>query len=71
MRTPKYSDTRYQNGYKRAAETDIRRTFNRVRAEAEKKAAAKAAEQMRLAEEEAAIQAEREAKVAPLRKAAK
>ena len=32
MKTPRYTDTRYANGYRPAAQTDIRKTFARVRA---------------------------------------
>lgn len=32
MKTPRYTDNRYPHGYKPAAQTDIRKTFNRVRA---------------------------------------
>ena len=59
MKPPRYTDSsRWPNGYRRAAETDISKTFARVRAE-QKKAA-----------EQAAIDAaEREAKLRPMRKA--
>ena len=54
MRTPKYTDShKYQNGYRRSAETNVARTFARVREE-----------QKRIAEEA-------DAKVAPLKRAAK
>ena len=34
MKPPKYTDShKYPNGYKRAAETNVARTFARVRAE--------------------------------------
>lgn len=47
VKTPRYTDTRYQNGYRPSAQTDIRKTFARVRAEQKAKAeqdAANAAE---------------------------
>lgn len=50
MKTPRYSDMRYPHGYKPAAQTDIRRTFNRVRAE-QKAAAEREAENLREAEQ--------------------
>lgn len=37
MKTPKYTDGRYSHGYTLAAATDIKRTFNRVRLERERK----------------------------------
>ena len=34
MKKPRYTDThRYPNGYKKAAETNVKETFNRVRLE--------------------------------------
>lgn len=38
MKTPRYTDLRYPNGYKPAAQTDIRKTFARIRAEQKAKA---------------------------------
>lgn len=38
MKTPKYSDGRYQHPYRKAAETDVSVTFRRVRAEHKAKA---------------------------------
>lgn len=38
MKTPRYTDLRYPNGYKSAAQTDIRKTFARIRAEQKAKA---------------------------------
>ena len=57
MKNPRYTDTRYPHGYRPAAQTDIRKTFARVRA-----AQAKAAEQA------AADAAEREQKLMPLKR---
>lgn len=56
----RYSDDRYKTGYVRSEKTDIRRTFARIRAELKAKA-----------DQEAKDAAEREVKVAPMRKAAK
>lgn len=38
MKTPKYVDNRYPRGYVRAAETNLARTFARIRAELKAKA---------------------------------
>ena len=38
MKTPRYCDTRYPHGYRPSAQTDIRKTFARVRAEQRAKA---------------------------------
>ena len=76
MKTPKFTDThRWPNGYRRAAETDIRRTFARIRAKTTAEEAAKnaaiVAEQQRIEAENAAIAAEAAVKVAPLKRATK
>ena len=59
MKTPRYTDAdRWPNGYRRAAETDISKTFARVRAE-----------QKRQAEQDAKNAAEAQEKMRPLKKA--
>ena len=56
MKTPRYSDLRYPNGYVRAAATDVRKTFRRIR------------ERLKAEAEQAAKdQAEAEAKVRQMR----
>ena len=59
MKAPRYTDqSRYPNGYRKSANTDVAATFRRVRLEQSKAA------------EQAAIDAvEREAKLRPMRKA--
>ena len=52
MKTPRYCDGRYENGYTRAAATDVRKTFRRIRAE-----------QAKAAEQAAKDEQERQAKV--------
>lgn len=38
MKTPRYADLhRYPNGYRKSAETDVKRTFTRIRATQAKK----------------------------------
>ena len=59
MKTPRYCDTRYPHGYRPSAQTDIRKTFARVRAE-----------QKAAAELEARNKAEAEQKTRPMRKVA-
>lgn len=65
MKTPRYTDLRYPHGYVRAAATDVRKTFARIRkAQAEKERAAQAAADAAKAEAErlAREQAERDAR---------
>jgi hypothetical protein len=58
-KSPRYTDSaRWPNGYRRAVETDIGKTFARVRAE-----------QKKAAEQAASDEAERIAKLRPMRKA--
>lgn len=57
MRTPRYTDNRYLNGYRPAAQTNVALTFRRIRAE--QKAAADLA---------AANKAEAERKTLPLKR---
>ena len=45
MRQPNYTDTRYPFGYRPSAQTDIRKTFARVRAEQKAKEAEAASNQ--------------------------
>lgn len=49
MKTPRYTDDRYPNGYRPAAQTNIALTFRRIRAE-QKAAAERAAENQAEAE---------------------
>lgn len=37
MKTPKYTDNRYPHGYRSSTDTDIRKTFERIRREAKEK----------------------------------
>ena len=61
MKQPRLTDThRWPNGYRRSAETDISKTFARVRVE-----------QKKAAEQAALDAAELDAKLRPMRKVAK
>jgi len=61
MKPPRFTDMhRWPNGYRRAAETDISKTFARVRVE-----------QKKAAEQAALDAAELDAKLRPMRKVAK
>ena len=82
MKQPKYTDLRYPNGYVRAAATDVRKTFARIRkAAAEKERAVQAAADAAKAEAERVEreQAEQDArdaaevaeKLRPMKRAAK
>lgn len=69
MSKPRFVDMdRYKNGYTPSGKTDIRKTFNRARAEIATKKAAEEAEQKRIADEQAAIEAEAKAKTTPLKR---
>lgn len=59
MRIPRYTDDRYPHGYRRAAETDVKATFNRIKREIAAKA-----------EKDAANAAEVEVKVAKIKRTA-
>ena len=59
-KTPRYSDGRYPHGYRKAANTDVRATFRRIR------------ERLKAEAEQAAKDAaEREAKTVQMRRAGK
>lgn len=70
MKTPKYTDTRYVNGYRPAAQTDVRKTFARIRAELKANADQEAALLKAQAERDAANAAEAQVKVKPLKEKA-
>lgn len=63
MKTPRYTDLRYLNGYRRSVETDVRATFRRVERERAAQAEHDAAEAAAQAAIDAANAAEAEAKV--------
>lgn len=57
MKTPRYTDDRYRHGYRASTQTDIRKTFARIRAEQKAKS-----------EQEALNAAEAQAKVSDMKK---